>query len=267
MAVTDSAKFAAFLSNLGANLIPWAKASIANTAAGQMFSLWRAAGNPDQGAIPTSWATCTNATIGAVPFTAGTGTDKTYIGHLSATLANIGSVQLFDRVAAMGGLAGNVATAQTVNGSITAGRAIDASGSDAEWYLDWYADTGGTAVNATVTYTAGDDSTGNTVVVALTATMRAGRMMRIPANAGKPIKSIQTVQLSATTGSAGNFGVTLRKRLAPPCSVVNVAIAESMDSWQIAMARLKDPSCVEFTLSCSTTSTGYATGLIGIGVG
>lgn len=267
MAIADQTTYYAFLSNLGANLQPWNKASIANTVAGQQFSLWKAAGYPDVGATPTSWATCTSAQAGAVPFTNATGTDKTYLGHISATLANVGSVQLYDRLGHMGGLSGTVTTAQTVSGTIPASRALAVDGSDAEWYLEWYTDTGSSAVNATVSYTDQSDASGNTVVVAITATMRAGRMVRIPAASAHYIKSIQSVQLSGTTGTAGNFGVTLRRRLSPPCSVVNVAIAESLDSIQCALAKVKDNSCIEFTMSCSTTSTGFACGLIGIGTG
>ena len=267
MAITDSATFANYLSNLGGNLVPWNKASLSNTVAGQQFTLWKAAGYPDVGTTPTSWVTCTQATAGAVPLTDATAPEKNYLGHISATLANVGSILLYDRVGNMAGLSGTVVTAQTVNATIPAGRALAVDGSDSEWDLEWYADTGGTAVNATVTYTDGLDAAGNTVVVALAATMRSGRMVRIPANSGHTIKSIQSVTLSATTTTAGNFGVTLRRRLGPPCSVVNVAIAESLDPWQTALAKVKIGSCIEFTMLCSTTSTGFCSGLIGVGNG
>jgi hypothetical protein len=190
MAVIDQSSFVAFLADLGSNIMGWSKASIANTAAGQLFSLWKAAGFPEAGATPTAWATCTSAQAGAVPLVNATAPAKLYLGHISATLTNVGSVQLFDRIAHMGGLSGTVTTAQPVNATIPTQRALAVDGSDAEWYLEWYSDTGSTATNATVTYTDGADVTGNTTVVALSATMRAGRLMRIPIASGHTIKSI-----------------------------------------------------------------------------
>lgn len=41
--------------------VVWDKASIANAAAGQIFSLWRATGTPAQGAIPGAAALATSA--------------------------------------------------------------------------------------------------------------------------------------------------------------------------------------------------------------
>ncbi len=44
------------------------KASLSNAAAGQFHSLWRATGQPGQGAIPGAAAVCTNALTGAMNF-------------------------------------------------------------------------------------------------------------------------------------------------------------------------------------------------------
>ena len=45
------------------------KASIASQAAGTFVSLWRATGQPGQGAIPAAVAVCNNALTGAIGFT------------------------------------------------------------------------------------------------------------------------------------------------------------------------------------------------------
>ena len=44
-------------------------ATIASQAAGNFVSMWRATGQPGQGAIPTTAAACNNTLIGALPFT------------------------------------------------------------------------------------------------------------------------------------------------------------------------------------------------------
>lgn len=45
------------------------KASISNAVVGAYQSLWRATGQPSQGAIPTTAAVCSNALVGSFQFT------------------------------------------------------------------------------------------------------------------------------------------------------------------------------------------------------
>lgn len=264
MAVTDSSSWAAFLGSLAQAPTRWQKASLSNAVAGAVYSLWRAAGNPTQGAIPSTWATCTKALEGAFSFSNPTAPVQTYAGRLSATLANAGTLILADRVGHMGGLSGTSTSAQTVNASIPSGRGLAADGSDAQWNLEWYTDTGSTAVTATITYTDQTDTTGRTCTVSLVATTRAGRTYTITPNAGQYIKSIQSVTLSATTGTAGSFGVTLRRVLAEaPVAVTNQATV--LDPVNIGMPRVYDDACLELLMLCSTTSTGFAVGSLALG--
>jgi hypothetical protein len=243
------------------------KASIANAVANTWHSLWRATGQPAQGGTPAAAATCTNATTGAVPFTT-PGSGNSYVLGWDLQLANVGSCVLYDRLAHMGGLSGTVftPTAQTVNVTIPASRDAAVDGSDVEWFLEWYSDTGGTGVNATVTYTDQLDATGNTVVVALVATTRAGRLYPIPPPAGKFIKSIQSVTLSATTGTAGNFGVTVAKRVASVPVAVTNQIA-TRDAFQIGIPKVPTNACLWIAMFCSTTSTGVVNGQVVVGSG
>lgn len=243
------------------------KASIANAVANTWHSLWRATGQPAQGTTPTTAATCTNATTGAVEFTT-PGAGNSYVLGWDAQLANVGSLVLYDRLAHMGGLSGIVATptAQTVNLTIPAGRDAAVNGSDVEWFLEWYSDTGGTGVNATVSYTDQTDTAGRTVVIALAATTRAGRLYPIPPNAGQFIKSIQSVTLSATTGTAGNFGVTVAKRVASvPVAVTNQITTR--DAFQLGIPKIPTTACLWLAMFCSTTSTGVVNGQIVVGSG
>ena len=188
------------------------KASIGNAVAGQVFSLWRATGVPGQGAIPTTAAVCTSALTGAIPFTNQTAPIEIYHAYQVIAAGNTAAgLEFHDRLAHMGGLSGTVTTAQ---GALTlAGVSADRIGptnySAVSWWLEWYTDTGATNVNATVNVTYDDDSTGNLAVIALGVTARAGRMFPlIPLTAGRNIKAVNSVTLSATTGAAGNFGIT-----------------------------------------------------------
>lgn len=64
------------------------KASLANAAAGQVFSLWRATGIPAQGAIPGAAAVCNNALTGAIGFTQQTAPATSYFAWFRAFTAN-----------------------------------------------------------------------------------------------------------------------------------------------------------------------------------
>lgn len=240
------------------------KASIANTAAGQLTSMWRATGVPGQGAIPTAAAIPTRATAGAVGFTPQTAPATSYLAWMRAATSNATtSVEIHDRVAHMGGLVGNVATAQTAGLDVgpaglnlPADRRGDSNYSDLQWWLEIYTDLGATGVNATVAVTYDDGTTGNLAAIALGATPRAGRLYALlPAVAGRFIRAVGTVTLSATTGTAGNFGVTVtRPRTGVDTLVANKA--EPYDWRMLGLPELPNDTCLQFIVNPSTTSTG-----------
>ena len=199
------------------------KASIANAAAGQYHSLWRATGQPGQGAIPAAAANCNQSTTGGMKFSQQTAPAKSYLAYLEATSSvSVTTMEVHDRLMHMGGLNGTLTTAQTVgidfNGA-TADNMVerigDADCSDIQWWLEWYTDTGSNVTTATVAVTYSDGTTGNLTGVSLAATRRASFMQPLnglipAAAAGKFIRAVNTVTLSASTGvgGGGNFGVT-----------------------------------------------------------
>lgn len=253
------------------------KASIANAAAGQFHSLFRATGQPGQGAIPGAAATCDNTLLGALQFAQQTSPATSYLAILEGLCANAGStLELHDRLMHMGGLSGTVTTAQTVNLDLNANLASDnldirkgdANFSDVTWWLEWYTDTGATGVNVTVNVTYNDGTSGDLTVFAIAATRRASFMQPlngfIPAAAtGKYIRDVNTVTLSATTGTAGSFGVTAtRYRSALYKPLANVRWTAD---WQnLGLPEIPNESCLFPIQLAGTTTTGIvrATGKI-----
>lgn len=248
------------------------KASISNAAAGQFHSLWRATGQPGQAAIPAAAAVCNNALTGALNFAQQTSPATTYGTWANAMCSNNATtLEIHDRLMHMGGLVGNVATAQTVNLDLNANLATanldvrkgDANFSDVQWWMEWYTDTGSTAVTATVGVTYNDGTTG-TLSVALAATRRASLMIPLngfipAAAAGKYIRDIDTVQLSATTGSAGSFGFTAtRPRMTMPLSLANKM--ETFDWAALGLPEIFNSSCLMILQVASTTTTGTVRG-------
>lgn len=237
------------------------KASIANAVAGRFYSLWRATGTPGQGAIPTTAAICTKALTGAFGFANQTAPATSYLAW--ATLAagnNVTSVEIHDRLAHMGGLSGIVATAQgalTLAG-LAADRLGDANYSDVQWWLEWYADTGSTAVTMTVNVTYNDDTTGNVSVSAVATSRASGMYPIVSAVAGKFIKAVNSVT-HATTGTAGNYGITAtRPRTGFSAPIANKI--ETFDWAQLGLPEIPNDACLMMIMLCSTTSTGTVRG-------
>lgn len=249
------------------------KASLANAVAGQIFSLWRATGQPAQGAIPTTAALCTKALAGAMSFVNQTTPVTSYLAWLSLTAGNSAiGLEVHDRIAHLGGLVLNVTTSQTVTGlNLTAGglnppsaRLGDANYSDGQWFLDVYTDGGATASNATINVTYNDASTGNLTVLAVGGTLRAGRRIpltpQIPtADQGKFIRGINSVILSASTGTAGNFGFTYTRQRTG--LGLDTAFKTVLFDWAaLGLPSIENDACLELVMTCSTTSTGTLRG-------
>lgn len=250
------------------------KASIANAVAGQLFSLWRATGQPGQGAIPgTTAAVPTSATAGAISFTNQTAPATSYLGWMLAASGNsASSVEVHDRIAHMGGLVLNVTTSQSISGLDLAPGALNppadrlgaANYSDVQWFLEVYADGGATASNATINVTYGDGTSGNLTALAVGGTLRAGRMIPLTslipgADQGKFIRAPNSVILSASTTVAGNFGFTCtRQRAGMTFPVANKL--EPADWAALGLPEVPNNSCLQFVMLCSTTSTGTLRG-------
>lgn len=240
------------------------KASITNATAAGFMSLWRATGVPGQGATPAAAAICTKALTGAVGFANQTNPIKNYLGFVFLnTSNNAQTIEIHDRLAHIGGLVLNVTTLQTSVLSLSglaADRLGDTNYSDVQWWLEVYSDGGATASNATINVTFDDDSTGNLALVAVGGTLRASRMLPLVSNvAGRFIKQINSVILSASTTVAGNFGFTAtRPRTVCPLPLANKA--ESFTWSQLGFPEIPNDACLMFICIPSTTTTGTLRG-------
>ena len=249
------------------------KASIASQIANSYCSLWRAIGQPGQGAIPTVVATCNNTTVGTIGFNQQTSPSTSYGAYLEIATGNAAmTMELHDRLANMGGLNGTLTTAQSVNLDLNTllatdnidTRKGDANYSDVQWWLEWYTATGGTAVTATIVVTYNDGTTGNLSVLSFAATRPASHMIPLnslipSAQSGKFIRGIVSVTLSATTGTAGNFGVTVtRPRMTLSSPFANFKFIA--DWAQLGLPEIYNSSAIFPIVLTSTTSTGTVRG-------
>lgn len=272
MAITTRDKLIDALGNNSSRFV-LDKASISNAAAGQYHSLWRATGQPGQGAIPSTAAACDHTLTGAMGFTQQTSPATTYGGWATALCSNSAvTVEIHDRLAHMGGLNGTLTSAQTVNLDMDALKSTnnltkrmgDANFSDIQWWAEWYTDTGSTAVTLTVNVTYNDGTSGNLTAISLAATRRASFMIPLnglipAADSGKFIRDINTATLSATTGTAGSFGFTAtRPRMTMPLPLANKA--ETFTWADLGFPEIFNSSCLFPIQIASTTTTGTVRG-------
>jgi hypothetical protein len=262
---------------LARDFTPWRieKANLANQTAGRNCSMWRSTGTPAQGAIPgTTPAVPNAATLGALPLINQTAPRLSYLAELDiiGLSAHVG-VEIHDRIAHNGGLVLNSIVSQAITGfnlatlAPSAARVGESNYSDLQWWLEVYGDGGATASNATINVTFNDASSANLAVLAVGGTIRIGNMFPLTpliqtADQGKFIQTINSVILSVSTGTAGNFGFTCTRSrtVIEPVEPYLSAIAD----WRrLGFPALPNDSCLQIVavMGASNTSTNIIRGI------
>lgn len=193
--------------------IGFIKNTPATLVSGRPASLWTT--NPLGAAIPTTAAVPARDITGAIAQTNGGGNALRVAGmQISAPLQS--TWILCDRLSHQGGLDGTVTTAQTTN-LPTAALTRYTTGVGVFAALEIYTTVGTTATTVTMSYTDNDNNAAQTspaMVLGGTGSREAGRMVVLPVASGDTgVRAVASVTVLATTGTAGNFGVTLFKPL------------------------------------------------------
>lgn len=232
-------------------------------AAGAFHSLWKAAGFPAAGASPGSvnGAINTSATTGAFVFSNPTGGDTGYLARASATGATVGTLIIYDRIWTNSGLSGTSVVSQTFTQPTLTRYA---SGEGLELWFECYTPTGVTAVTITATYKNTVPTGSRSATCALIASPVAGQMIPFVLQSGDTgISELDAVILSLSTGTAGDWGCTILRRLAEiPLPVANVG--QGVDAFDIGLPVIQNSACLAFMVACSTTNTGNVIGSMNI---
>ena len=210
---------------------------------GYFQSLWQASGNPGSGATPPTGAgaALTNATPGAIPYTNPGAGLTGYLGRFFAVGTSIATVMLYDRLVTTSGLSGVLTTAQTVN---SAALTRYTSGAGVQAWLEFYGATGATPTTASISYTNQAGTAGQIGSAPISASLLVGTLIPITLAAGDTgVQSVQSVTLAASTGTAGNFGVTLGYVLAW-APVPRTAFELQLDYADLGLPQIQNSACL-----------------------
>lgn len=185
------------------------------TVAGKPTSLWQYEGNPSHGAVPTTVAVPDNTTAGAWKQSSPGGGRQKWNPSVFGVASQAGTLFLYDRLLHIGGLDATVATAQTVGGALTR----NTGGVGNQIFAEIYTQIGATGTTIVPNYTnqAGAAKTGQVVPFGNTNIREVGRLVPLSLAAGdNGVQGVTSVTLAATTGTAGNFGITVAR---PLCAI------------------------------------------------
>lgn len=192
-----------------------------------------------------------------------------YVHSINAVFPSTASGTLYfkDCLWACSGFDGTLTTVQNITGFPTLQRDIN-SGSDLELWLEVYTNIGATGFNITVNYTKSDNTT-----TSYTQTLTGGEMnattplmLNIPPGG---IKSIQSIQLSVSSGTAGNFGLSLYRSICeisqPRGTTFTIPTTRYSYDWtKTGLARIEPGSAVAIFANAVSTTTGAINGSLNL---
>lgn len=227
--------------------------------ANRWISLWQYDSTLGAGSAPGAGAIPDNTTNGSSRQTDPGGGRQLWLTGVGAFAAQAGTLMLYDRLYHISGLSGTSASAQTVQGSPASPaltRYTDGAGLVA--FVEIYSAIGATARTITMDYTDQDGNTGQTstaVSIGGTGLNEAQRMIHLQLAAGDSgLRAINTVTLSASTGTAGNFGITIAKPLAmiPLVTAGATAMLDLLASG-FGPVEVKSDACLAWAFNATST--------------
>lgn len=242
------------------------KASATTRGSGTWFSHWRIAGNPGAAAIPPTGngEVPTRETAGAIPFVNPATGNKLYLGRFGAAMSIVNLLILYDRLWHNSGFDANTTGAQTIATPPTITRP-DSLGNDVELWGEVYAATGTTASTFTATYTNQNGVSGRSATYSKpAAALVVGEMFPFSLQSGDTgVRTVSQVQLSAATGTAGNFGLVLLRRVAELYLIV-ANVGADRDAFALGMPEIYPDACLAMGVQATSTTLGTLLGSIAL---
>lgn len=198
-----------------------AGATAGGNVAGIPWSLWLRDGMPGAAAAaPGAVAIPDNTTAGALKQTDPSGGRQKYLLGLEPIGSQGGTLILYDRLLHVSGLSGTVITAQAVQAAGLPALTRYTNGQGNFILAEVYTAIGTTPQTITAAYKDQDGNSSTSVATkfggaASTELSRTGAAAILPLASGDTgVRGVDSVTLSASTGTAGDFGVTVGHVLA-----------------------------------------------------
>ena len=275
MAITDeSTLIAAAKAVTGARL--FLKASAVSEGVGTFHSTWKLTGQPTAGINPPLFSVATSkiptkATAGAFPFVNSAIDGERALIKMSPVMATAGMFIAYDRLWACSGFGTVITTAQAVNTpeNLPVGRDPN-FGVDVLPFLEVYTAPGATTATWTITGVDANGNAGRTWVYTHPANAESiGQMMiALPGGASPSttagIRQVTSFTCSASSGTAGDVGITLARIMSPAGSPI-AGQGPVLDALLTGLPTVYNDSCISAMVLCSTTATGLILGELVIG--
>lgn len=190
----------------------------------------------------------TRTTDGALKHTPPAGGHSLFLPRLViGSASTAGLWMIYDRLGDVSGFSGAVNTTQTITGGVNDGtRYTDPEGNLA--FIQIWSQIGTTATTFTVSYTNQDGVSGRTSHPALiggTGYREAGKWLPIPLIAGDTaVLSVESITLAASTGTAGDIGVTIVKPLKTVATGSSGLAGDHGFLTDGVISRVKDDACL-----------------------
>lgn len=240
------------------------KVSQTSEGAGTWHSLWKAAQNPPAGVNPGVLVGVipTDGTLGAFPFN---NYLQSKIMQLIASGSTSGKLIFYDRVYHNSEMSGTVIS-DTSLGTVPDLTRPDALGVGIEMWGEIYTAIGATAATLNVKYTNQDGTTGKNATYSHPANAESvGQMFPLILAAGDTgVRKPTSYNWSVTTGTAGNFGITLLRRI---CEIPLETKGQIYSFADLGQSKIYDDACIAMMVLCTATNTGNIQGSFTIGQG
>ena len=232
---------------------------------GRYQSLWTQNQYPNgQGAAPGAVAVPTRTTAGALGQTNAAGGREKFLLGGSAVLNSScsGSLVIYDRLLHISGFDGTLNTAQNVGGSLTRYTSATESKGNQIW-VEVYTQIGASGTTITASYTNENGTAGRTTkaaAIGATGLREAQRIIPLALQDGDyGVSGVTSVTLAATTGTAGNFGVTIaRPLLTIPIGLANGGGSRDLLAGLPSIMAIKDDACITAVfLPTATAATQF----------
>lgn len=189
------------------------------------------------------------------------------VNGINLAMSAAGAVHVYERIWSCSGFNATLNTAQTITGFPTL-TIPDANGTGLEMFVEIFTQIGATGTTVTASYTNSSNTAGRTTIaqsIGNTGLREVFRLIRLPLQVGDTgVKSIQSVTLAATTGTAGNFGLVLAKKLTTYTNGAAFA-SDPQDFAGVGLPKVDNTAALMYVYVAAGSTSGVIDGTLLIG--